>query len=677
MAARKEGSHVGKLAVPPSHAKAQGRGQDSTESPGSLAQKRGSQSLADEASPSRLSDLVEKRKIARLRAEKRADSRTVAKRQQAAERIAAATEELASGVAEATAAAEQLSKAMDQISIGATQASAATQQSQAAAVQLARSASSASAAAAQSMQKVLSIQELTRKTSDEVDKLVLSVGEASDKNVESARMMTDLQRQANEIGEVVKAVASIADQTNLLALNAAIEAARAGEHGRGFAVVADEVRNLAEVAERSAGEIRSLIGKIQADVTVVANDTEQAGLRGKEEVEKGRFITRRLIQIEEQMRTVRNASSEVDRASGEVAAAIDQFRKGADAIAKTAEEASAAANEASAACGEQKKALSEVENSTDELAQMAEDLKTNTDSEKSSETLAAAAEELSATVQQANGAAQQIMAAIRQISRNSEHQAAATEQSSAALRQIDKSIKTIDSLAKESLDLVNKLQASVGESKTKIDELIQGISQAASAGKASVKNVLTLEGRIRLIDKIVDQISNTAIMTNMLAVNGGIEAARAGEFGKGFAVVAGDIRSLATDSATNAEKIKEMVLSLRSQIQSVAKDVLDVSTTADREVQNAKRSTEALKILESDMLEVQKGIETIATSAQESVTGIVQAQKGVEQISAAAQQASSAAQQASSSAQQQAKGMQELAQAIEDISAMSDELQNK
>jgi methyl-accepting chemotaxis protein len=68
--------------------------------------------------------------------------------------------------------------------------------------------------------------------------------------------ITELEKQADEIGEIVKTVAHIADQTNLLALNAAIEAARARQHGKGFAVVADEVRTLAETSERSARQIR-------------------------------------------------------------------------------------------------------------------------------------------------------------------------------------------------------------------------------------------------------------------------------------------------------------------------------------------------------------------------------------------------------------------------------------
>ncbi|MBW2139381.1 MAG: methyl-accepting chemotaxis protein, partial [Deltaproteobacteria bacterium] len=256
-------------------------------------------------------DMERQRRLAKERAKKKAESRTAAKRQQASERIAAAAEELASGVAEANAAAEQLNKAMEQISSGATEASAASQQSRAAAEALSRASETSSAGAQQSLRRVDLLQKRIQETSADIEKLIVNVRAAAEKNMESAKMIGELEKQADEIGQVVKTVAGIADQTNLLALNAAIEAARAGEHGRGFAVVADEVRNLAEGAEKSARNIRDLVAEIQKDVKTVAQDTEEAGTKAQEEVEKGKNITQQLVNIESEMKAVQEGCDQV------------------------------------------------------------------------------------------------------------------------------------------------------------------------------------------------------------------------------------------------------------------------------------------------------------------------------------------------------------------------------
>ena len=159
--------------------------------------------------------------------------------------------------------------------------------------------------ATQTSQNILNASETLNTTAQEIKNLVANIQQASEVESHTAERLQQLSQDASQVKNVLTVISDIADQTNLLALNAAIEAARAGEHGRGFAVVADEVRSLAERTQKSLTEINATINII---VQSIVDSSDQMSKNYK-------FIEQMACNSEEVERNIGNTETIIKEAS--------------------------------------------------------------------------------------------------------------------------------------------------------------------------------------------------------------------------------------------------------------------------------------------------------------------------------------------------------------------------
>ncbi|WP_342787979.1 methyl-accepting chemotaxis protein [Sphingomonas montanisoli] len=505
----------------------------------------------------------------------------------------------------------------------------------------------------------------------QIDASVASIDLNARRQINSVMMIGQLGAAADRIGALGDTVVDLAEQTGMLALNASIEATRAGDSGRGFGIVADEVRLLAEGSEANAENIRRLANGIVEEVRAIVGRIQSASDLATTEAKNGNTVSAALSLSRNELGLVLDGAREIATAAVQAEGAATEAERGAEQVASAAEEQSAAAAEAQQAIEQQAVSLEESQQTAEALAVLSGVLGDGGSDATAVEQVAVSAEQLSATVQELSGASSQIQIAIEQIVRGTQIQSSATLEASTAMGQIETSADVARDRAQQTVDRLDIVVATVTDGSATLKGLVDGVGAAVVETRSVLDLLSALSDTARRAEKITDALSLDALQTNMLGVNGAVEATRAGEAGQGFATVTADIRKLARNLAANAENGKDIVRAIQDGIAGARRDLDQIAAAGEAESARNQALLDRFAEMNAELGKVRADNQVILDGTDAIQSAAREVRSGCDQIAKAAEIAADAAREAGAAAQEQAQGAEMLAAAIEDIASLA------